>query len=137
MFRRFMLCVTLLFLAAGCTTTNQAMLRANEKFVGKNIDEFVLAYSPPYAKHTLNSGDLVYLWNSGVLTYNMPGMTTMSGSQTPYGFSASGFSYGGGTARVFCEIQIMTSESGIIQRIQARTDTLGRWTTSRCSEVFR
>ncbi len=135
---RLLAAVIVLMIMAGCTTTKQAMTRANEKFAGKNIDEFVLTHGPPYAKHSLNSGDYVYIWRSEIRTYGMPSVTNMSGSTYPGGsFSASGYTVGGGTASVYCEIQIVTDADGNIKSIQPRIDTLGRWTTSRCAEVFR
>jgi len=77
------LAVVLGLLVGGCTTTNQAMLRANNTFVGKNVDEFVLKHGIPYRKHQLNSGDFIYVWNSGIISYAMPATTTVTGTSTP------------------------------------------------------
>jgi len=126
----------LILLLSGCTTTNQAMLRVNNSFAGKNIDEFVLQHGVPYKKHQLNSGDFIYVWNSGVISYQMPATTNLSGTVSPYGYTGTATTYGGGALNVFCEVQIHTAQDGMIRSIQAVRDTIGKWTLSRCSELF-
>jgi len=134
---RFSICIIAVLLLNGCTTTQQAMRRANNSFVGKNLDEFVLKHGIPHSKYQLNNGDYVYLWNSGVISYNMPATTTISGTDFGGYYSGSGTTIGGGTLNVFCEVQIHTTAEGEILSITPLRDTWGRWTTSRCSEIFK
>ena len=129
--------ILMILLVYGCTTTNQAMLRANNTFVGKNIDEFVLTHGIPYRKYQLNSGDFIYIWSSGVISYTMPTTTSVTGSSTPYGYNATAITQGGEKINVFCEVQIHTTSEGKIISIKPIKDTLGNWTTSRCSEIFK
>ena len=129
--------ILMILLVYGCTTTNQSMIRANNSFVGKNIDEFVLKHGIPYRKHQLNSGDFIYVWNSGIISYSMPATTSVTGTRTPYGYSATATTHGGGEIKVFCEVQILTTPEGKIISIKPIRDTIGRWTTSRCSEIFK
>lgn len=44
---------------------------------------------------------------------------------------------GGGNINVFCELQIHTTADGQILNIKTKQDTLGKWTTSRCTEIFK
>jgi hypothetical protein len=121
----------------GCTTTQEAMTNATSKYVGKNFDQFVLDHGIPHSKYQLNSGGYVYVWNSGIITYSMPVTTTFSGTASPYSYSGTATTTGGGAIDVFCELKIHTDESGQILSITPVTDTLGKWTTSRCAEIFK
>lgn len=126
------------FFLLGCTSTEQAMRRANARFVGRSIDEFVLEHGIPYAKHQLNNGGYIYAWNSGVISYNMPETTIVTGQIDPLVFySRSPTTTGGGSIDICCEVQIHTSAEGKILSIKPIRDTWGRWTTSRCSEIFK
>lgn len=130
--------LTLLFVISGCTSTQQAMQRANDSFVGKNLDEFVLKHGIPHSKHQLNNGDYIYVWSSGVISYNMPETTNISGTVSPYGsYYGTATTTGGGSIDVFCEVQIHTTAEGEIISIKPVRDTLGKWETSRCSEIFK
>lgn len=126
----------MILLFYGCTTTNQAMTRANNTFIGKNIDEFVLKHGIPYTKYQLNSGELIYRWNSGIISYTMPTTTSITGSATSSGYNATATTYGGGQIDVSCEVEIYTTADGKIISIKPIRDTIGNWTTSRCSEIF-
>lgn len=121
----------------GCATTREGMERANTAFVGKNIDDFFLTYGVPYRKHQLTNGEFLYLWNSGVISYGLPTTTNITGTKNPYGYSGTAVTYGGGSIDVFCEVQIHTSAEGKILSINPVSDTLGKWTTSRCAEIFK
>ena len=133
----FILGVALICLNSGCASTSQGVARAKIRFVGKNLDEFVLAHGIPYAKHELSSGEYVYLWNSGVISYTMPQTTTMSGTYTSTGYSGTAHTTGGNSMDVFCEVQIHTQADGTILDLKATKDTWGKWTTSRCAEIFK
>ena len=133
----FLLGGVLICLTSGCTSTSQGIARANSSFAGKNLDTFVLAHGIPYAKHELSSGEYVYLWNSGVISYAMPHTTSMSGTYTSTGYSGTAHTTGGGTLDVYCEVQIHTEADGTILDIKATKDTWGKWTTSRCAEIFK
>lgn len=125
-------------LAAGCTTTEQAANFLQRQYAGQNLDAFVLKHGAPYKKHQLNSGDVMYAWSSEIRTYAMPTMTTFQGTAAPGGaVTGSAFTTGGGGASVFCEVTIVTRPDGTIKAIDPSYDTIGRWTTSRCAEIFK
>ena len=128
----------LLLVISGCGSTQEAMMRANNRYVGKNIDEFVLERGIPQSKYQLNNGNFVYVWNSGVTSFQMPSTTTVSGRVDSFGnYYGSGTTSGGDTINVFCEIQILTTGEGKIISITPLRDTWGIWTLSRCSECFK
>jgi hypothetical protein len=135
---RTLFLLAFLFAISGCTTTQQAMVRANNRYVGKNFDEFVLERGIPTSKYQLNNGDYVYVWNSGIISYNMPATTTMNGTVSPYGsYYGTATTTGGGTLNVFCEVRIHTKSDGTIISIEPVRDTIGNWEMSRCSECFK
>ena len=125
-----------LCMLAGCASTQDAASALATRFVGKNIDEFVLRYGAPFQRHELNSGDLMYTWSSGVTSYQMPGTTSVQGTRTSTGFVGTTTTTGGGTINTFCEVQIVTAPDGLVKSIHPVRDTLGNWALSRCAEVF-
>jgi hypothetical protein len=132
--------IAILFLLSclGCTTTQQAMDRANNRYVGHNIDDLVLIFGIPCGQHQLNDGRRVYTWNLGQQSYYIPYQTNTTGSINSFGqYSSSSYTYGGGVATVSCDIEVITTNNGIITQIIALRDTWGNWTTSRCSEIFK
>lgn len=125
------------FILAGCASTQEAAQTLSSNFAGKNIDAFVLRHGAPFQRHQLNSGDLLYRWSSEVHAYGLPTTTTVQGTATPVGFSGTATTTGGGTVNVFCEVEILTAQDGNIKSISPVRDTIGRWTTSRCAEIFK
>jgi hypothetical protein len=130
-----LLAVVLAF--SGCASTQEAANSLRHNFEGKNIDVFVLRYGAPYQRHQLNSGDLMYTWSSEIRSYGLPTTTTIQGSTSPYGYSGTATTFGGGMINVFCEVQIVTTKDCTVKSISPFRDTIGRWTTSRCAEVFK
>lgn len=130
------LIIPVLAILAGCATTQQATDALQKGFVGRDLDAFVLRYGAPLQRHQLNSGGSIYVWSSEVQSYDLPSTTTIQGTTSPYGFSGSAVTTGGGVVNVFCEVQIVTAPNGTITSIAPTRDTIGRWTTSRCAEVF-
>lgn len=133
----------MLFLV-GCTT--QATVDSlNNKYIGKNLDQFIINNGSPYQKYRLNSGNYIYTWNSGTKLFALPTTTTYSGNASAYrygntiqgNYSGSSTTYGGGAAALTCTLQLHTNKRGKIISIRAMNDTLGVWKVSRCAEVLR
>ena len=123
-------------LLAACASTKDAAAVLDSRYVGKNLDEFVIRHGAPFQRHNLNSGDVMYSWSSGVTSYQMPSTTTVQGTRTPTGFSGTATTIPGGTVSTFCEVQIVTTSTGMVKSIRPVRDTLGNWALSRCAEVF-
>lgn len=122
----------------GCSTTEQGMKRANDAYVGKNVDEFMLRFGPPQNEHKLNNGNVVYQWILGGESYGMPATTSTTGYANSYGgYSGYSTTYGGGSLKIFCDLQVQASSDGTIISINALRDTIGAWETSRCAEIFK
>ncbi len=118
---------------SACVSQQRVQDRLNEAWTGKNFDEFVLTYGTPKDKFALNSGDTAYLWNSGTASIDVPtyATTRYSGDYSQTQVS------GGGSIKMFCELQIVADGKGIIKQIKIMKDTWGMWVSSRCHEVFK
>ena len=124
--------VGVLLLGSACVSTQSVVDRFGEEWIGKNFDEFVLRYGTPYKRFELQSGDVVYTWNSGTVSMQMP----TSATTNVYGNTAHTQVYGGGNIDMFCEMQFVTNPKGIITEVTILKDTVGFWVTSRCHEVL-
>jgi hypothetical protein len=113
LFRNSLKTISLAFLLSGCVSSQVVVEKLNNKYVGKNFDEFVINYGSPLQKFILSSGDIVYTWSS-----------------------ASSTTISGGKINLFCEAQFITSPNGIIKEVTILKDTIGNWTTSMCHEFF-
>ena len=130
-----LLCVSIIL--SGCSTTQQATTRLTTDYAGKSLDAFVIDHGIPHTKYQLDDGGFIYVWNSGVIVYNMPTTTTMSGTVSPYAtYSGHATTSGGGQINVYCEIQIQTDPNNIIRSLRPIKDTIGNWELSRCAEIF-
>ena len=96
------------------------------------MDEFVLRYGAPYSAINLNSGDIAYVWNSGITSLTMPATATTEIS----GNTAYTQVYGGGAINMQCEVQLVVDAEGTIKSVRILKDTIGAWATSRCHEVL-
>ena len=119
-------------LCTACVSTQSVVDRFGQKWVGRNFDEFVIQYGAPYRKFELNSGGTAYVWNSGTSSIAMPATATTN----VYGNTAYTQVNGGGNINMFCEMQLVTDQSGVIRQVTILKDTIGLWVTSRCHEVL-
>jgi hypothetical protein len=117
---------------AGCISTQSVADRLGSQYIGKNFDEFVLNRGAPQQKFVLSNGNIAYVWNSGTSSVAFP----MTATTTGYGNTATTNISGGGSIKMFCEVQFVTSPEGTIKSITILRDTVGLWTTSMCHEVF-
>lgn len=93
-----------------CSTTREAAQALQFQYIGKNSDEFFAIYGPPSSEYGLESGDRVFRWNSG--------------------------KWSNAYAEVFCEVQLLVSRDNKIKSIAPINDSIGKWQTSRCAEIF-
>jgi len=123
-------------IAAGCTTTEQANEAMETRFLGTSVDDFFINYGPPMASHTLTDGRNIYLWAEKGGSVTLPSQT--HGTVTMIGDTAwwNGWTSPGTTINVQCQVRIVASKIGEIERILAHSDSLGWWEMSRCHELF-
>lgn len=101
--------ITVFFgLLVGCTTTEGASNYLNQKYVGRNADEFFIEYGMPADTFELKDGRRLYSWKSK--SVHVKGLA--------------------------CNLELRTDTSGLIQNIDIKRDTNGVWQTSQCSEYF-
>ena len=129
--------IIFLLLASGCTTTKSAIDYIGVNYVGNNIDKFIIDHGIPSKQYELNNGNIIYEWVSNIRSYGLSNTTTQNGHMTTSGnFTSTSISSGGGSLDVYCKLEFHTDPNGIILSAKSITDTIGRWTTSRCAEIF-
>lgn len=119
-------------LFSACVSTQAVADRFAQNWIGHNFDEFVMRYGVPYRKFELSNGSTAYIWNSGTSSISMPATATTN----IYGNTAYTHFSGGGRIDMFCEMQLVTDQSGVIRGVTILKDTIGFWVTSRCHEVL-
>lgn len=137
---------------SSCVMTKEMTSKLNTEYKDRNVDDFFLKFGLPSTRHQLNSGDIAYVWDSGVTVHQMPMMTTVttnsygSGSAV-YGNGLANGSYtgtsnttamtsGGGAIKTRCRVQIVTKPEGAIKDMKIIENTIGNWLPSRCDEVL-
>ena len=121
-----------------CSTTSSTLPALNRAYKGKNSDAFFVRHGPPASSYPLNSGGKIYKWNSTVTSYHFPSTTTHRGNISPYGnYHGTSTTSGGGTKNVFTILRIQTDPADRIESIAIEKDTIGKWTLSRFSEIFK
>lgn len=128
--------LTLGAFVAGCVSSQSVVGNLSAKYAGNNVDAFFVDHGAPAGRHQLNSGDIIWTWDSGATGVYMPATTTITG--TNYGGLANytATTYGGGTMALQCVVQIVAAQNGTIKSIRIMRDTIGMWTTSMCHEVL-
>lgn len=137
---------------SSCVATKEMADKLNAQYAGRSADEFFLKYGAPATRHQLNSGDVMFLWNSGVTTFAMPETTTTTTTHTGTvnGLSGGGVTTGtysgvsrsmsstsgGGAIKTQCEVQLVTASDGTIRNLRITKNTIGNWLPSRCDEVL-
>lgn len=129
--------LSLLVILAGCTPTmtpDQAMQRINGEFSGHDIGEFFVSYGSAAGVKTQNDGSKLYHWvsiepHSGS---NLPGYINYPGGHyVPIAPGTNGEILSG-----YCEINIATTRDDRIQKLTLISDSIGKYSGSRCAEIF-
>jgi len=125
-------------LVSACVSTQKVADKIGYRYIGQNLDLFVRENGIPYSKYQMSGGGYIYAWNSGVVALKMPATTSFSGNVSSTGYvNGTATTTGGGTWNLYCEIRIQTDRNNTVNSITIINDTWGRWTTSRCHEVFK
>ncbi|HSJ02936.1 MAG TPA: hypothetical protein VK956_10805 [Verrucomicrobium sp.] len=133
-----LLTAALAFFLCSCSTSSTTLAAVNKAYKGKNADDFFINHGPPASQYVLTNGGKVYRWNSSITSYHMGGLIRTTGSVDAYGnYSGTSFVTGGGAVDVYTIVRILADPSNKVQSIAVEKDTIGKWTLSRFSEVFR
>lgn len=120
------------FVLTSCVSVEKLTRDINQRYIGKNFDEFVLKYGTPKDKYKLSNGDTAYTWNSGTRTITAPGVATT----TFNGNYATTQHIGGGDVSMFCELQIVTDSVNTVKSLKIMKDTIGWVTDSQCYDIL-
>jgi len=131
--------LAIILLAACCFEGNSPeyiIYYLNDAFKGRPANEFFASYGFPSARFQEVNGNTVYWWASTQLkTYpsqaNPATYLSADGSYQIVG------GYRGKDERQYCEIRIYASKEDIINGFDIAVDSTGKWSTSRCSEIFK
>lgn len=124
-----------LVLLSSCTTTSQAISGLNSNLRGKNVDSFFLKFGPPSQSYKLSNGSVIYTWAERARSYTIPGSSSGTANAVGSSVYIHQTHQPASTVTVQCVLRIIT-KNNIIEEVQAHSDSVGNWQTSRCNEVF-
>ncbi|MBZ9859716.1 hypothetical protein [Mesorhizobium sp. CA12] len=133
---RKIIAISTAILLAACTTTQQANTALSTKFAGRSADSFFLQYGPPASSYTMNDGRRMYVWAETQRNFQLPGSSTSTVNVIGNTAYVNTTTTPGANIAMQCQVRLVVSKSGIIEQIQAQSDSMGVWQTSRCNEVF-
>ncbi len=125
-------------LLAGCNSGDSSYYTEyslNKKFEGHPINEFFHAYGFPSARFEKSDGQIMYRWASSQLDV-YPAHAHPEAYYSDKGTYEVVDEPRGGTRRQYCELRIHTDRAETIHKIDITVDSMGKWSNSRCSEIF-
>jgi hypothetical protein len=129
---------------SGCVSSQSVEDGLSSRYVGSDIDRFFIDNGPPAGRYPLKNGDILWTWDSGTTSVEIPTVTTgnVTASGASTGTMSGGSAYyssvsSGGTAVLRCVVQIVGSADGTIKSVKLMKDTIGVWTTSMCHEALK
>lgn len=125
----------------GCGThsSDYTLYSLNASFKDQPINKFFYVYGVPTEEFDLAKGNKVYRWAS-VLPSTVASTTHSDFYYVSYITDSATYhvtdNYRGSTERQYCELRIYTDKNDIVQDFAIAVDTYGKWSRSRCSEIF-
>jgi len=108
-----------LLLLAGCVVTTESphelAIDLHQQYGGRTANQFFYSYGRPASEVSLPGGYKSYRWTS---------------LKEPFDSDEVPPQY------YYCEIEIYTDNQDIIQDFAILVDSVGKWSASRCSEIF-
>lgn len=102
-------------------------------FVGHPVNQFFNKYGFPEGAFETAGNGRVYKWSS---LQPIPPNANRYSYDYPDGHYVQADNYRGGIERQYCELRIATDTNDVVRDITIAVDSTGRWSTSRCSELF-
>jgi len=127
----------IMVVASSCTTTQDANEGLHLRYAGKPADDFFIEHGPPSSQYSLDSGKIIHIWSERPTVYNIPGSSRTTVDVIGDVAYANTTTTPSSEVTVQCAVKIISSQAGLIERIEAHGDTVGNWETSRCAEIFR
>ncbi len=126
-------------LLAGCDTSNSeeyTTYALNQHYAGRPVNMFFSDYGVPEAEFEENGKGRIYRWSS-VQPARMPAHANLHAYEYSNGKYVVGDTYQGRLERQYCELRIYTDTEDNVRRFSLAVDSLGKWSVSRCSELFQ
>jgi len=126
------LCICAFLLLIGCASnsTSYVTYYLDKGYDGHPVNEFFRDYGYPAGEFKAGQGK-AYRWTSvRAPEENRAMYATADGT---YQITDN---YRGSTVRNYCELRIITNRDDIILGFSIAVDSTGKWSSSRCSELF-
>jgi hypothetical protein len=134
--KRFLLMSAfLLFTACTPAQSPQNLVYFLDKgFTGHPVNQFFYQYGFPSGEFTSTGDSKYYRWTS-IQPAGKPGTlhSTYQNANGSYDLMDNPHT---GVMRQYCELRIYTDSNDVIRNFAIVVDSIGKWTTSRCSEIF-
>lgn len=130
-------CAILLLAACSESPKSPAELTdaLNRRYRDRPANEFFVDYGLPAGEFELGDGTHIYRWTS-----NQRDAVPTAVNFTRYNAPNEDYqlvdTYNGITETHYCELRIYTDAGDIIQKFAVAVDSIGKWSASRCSEIF-
>jgi len=130
--------MTALLLMTACTapmSSDQLVNYLNRLYANAPASEFFADFGLPAGEFARDDGETVYRWVS-LEPAVFPEEHAITHYQVPGGHYTLVDGYNGIPQAQYCELRIYTDRQGIIERFAVAVDSIGKWTASRCTEIF-
>lgn len=78
----------------------------------------------------------MYVWAETQRNFQLPGSSTSTVNVIGNTAYVNTTTTPGANIAMQCQVRLVVSQAGTIEQIQAQSDSMGVWQTSRCNEVF-
>lgn len=123
-------------LLAGCNSgesSNNVEYTLNQKFDGHPAGEFFHDYGFPVARYASLDNGASYKWASTQLGIHPEEAYLTSSYNNTYQVAND---HHGRVARQYCELHVDVDSNDVIRNISVSVDSQGKFSRSRCSEIF-
>ncbi len=105
----------------------------NRAFSGDPVNRFFYKFGQPAGEFESGDGHHIYRWTSVRGRFSDAPISTW---QAPTGTYRLVDTYSGKVETEYCEVRVYTDSQGFIDHFEVAVDSIGRWSSSRCSEIF-
>lgn len=121
--------------ACGGSTSAYTSYHLNKQYDDHAVNDFFSEYGFPEARFERTNGEAVYEWASTEYKRNRPEATPIS-YYSDKGMYQVVENTSPKEEMQYCKLRIHTDRNEIIRQIDIKVDSIGKWSNSRCSEIF-
>jgi hypothetical protein len=136
--RNLMLCIAMLS-ASACTYEESPAQVASDltrHYLGRPANEFFQSYGQPSGEFSYSDGSTAYRWVSAQSQLPPANAVISKTYQAPGSTYQMSDTYYGKVETHYCELRIFTNPDNNIEKISVAVDSTGKWSASRCQEIF-